>query len=155
MEKYKAKIRMRMIWMSMALSISAIAYFVLLLNQNQLPKVPDFIKGFQIGAFCGLELVLVYFVARDLGSMRNEKALRKLYIEEHDERAILIMQKTGAWGMVVCSVGLAFATVIAGFYNQMVFLSLLGATVFTALVKGFFKLYYHHKLSGRELVNEK
>lgn len=37
-------------------------------------------------------------------------------------------------------------TVIAGFFNEIVFFSLLGATVFTALVKGFFKVYYHYKL---------
>ena len=77
--------------------------------------------------------------------MRNEKALKKLYIEENDERTIMIIQKTGAMGITICIIGLAFTTVIAGFYNQIAFFSLFGATVFTALVKGFFKLYYHRK----------
>ena len=77
--------------------------------------------------------------------MRDEKTLKRLYIEENDERSIMIMQKTGAIGMTICNVGLAFAAVIAGFFNQVAFFSLFGAAVFTALVKGFFKLYYHCK----------
>jgi len=56
------------------------------------------------------------------------------------------MQKTGAMGMAICNIGLGCATVSAGFFNQIVFFSLLGATAFTSLVKGFFKLYYHNKL---------
>lgn len=63
------------------------------------------------------------------------------HIKENDECTIMIMQKTGAMGMAICNIGLGFSTVIAGFFNQIVFFSLLGATAFTALVKGFFKLY--------------
>ncbi len=78
--------------------------------------------------------------------MRDEKALKILQIEECDERTIMIMQKTGAAGFNICIMSLAFATVIAGFVNQTVFFSLLGATLFTALVKFFFIIYYHKKL---------
>lgn len=58
----------------------------------------------------------------------------------------MIMQKTGAIGMSICILGLGFATVIAGFFNEAVFFSLLGATLFAALIKGIFKIYYHKKL---------
>ena len=145
MEKFKEKIRIRTIWMVVVIICIAITYSVLLFNQDNLTEISDFIKGFQTGAFCGLQLILIYSLVRNLASMRNEKALRKLYIEENDERTIMIMQKTGAMGITICITGLAFAAVIAGFYNQIAFFSLLGATVFTALVKGFFKIYYHHK----------
>lgn len=145
MENYKEKIRIKTLWISVITTCSVIINLILLFNQNNLPKVPDFIKGFQTGAFCGVELILVFYIARNLASMRNEKALKKLYIEENDERTIMIMQKTGAMGMSICNIALALATVIAGFFNEIAFFSLLGATGLTVLIKGFFKLYYHHK----------
>lgn len=58
----------------------------------------------------------------------------------------MIMQKTGDMGMTICNIRLGCATVSAGFFNLIVFFSLLRATAFTSLVKGFFKLYYHNKL---------
>lgn len=145
MEKFKEKIRTRVLGMSLITIFSSLTYFILLFNQNNLPNRPNFVKGFQIGAFVGLELVLVYFIAKYLGSMKNDKSLKNLYIEENDERNIMIMQNTGAMGMSICNIGLAFATVIAGFFNQIAFFSLLAATVFTGLVKVLFKLYYHRK----------
>lgn len=146
MENFKVKVRNRVMFMSLITILVSITYFVLLLNRESLPEASDFIRGFQMGIFCVLELVLVFLVFKNLGSMNNEKALKNLYIEENDERKIMIMQKTGAMGMAICNIGLAFATVVAGFFSETVFFSLLGATVFTALIKGFFKLYYHRKL---------
>lgn len=146
MEKFKRKIRKRIFGMSLTIICLSITYFVLLSNKNNLPKTADFIMGFQTGVFCGLELGLVFYLVKNMVSIRDENSLKKLYIKENDERTIMIMQKTGAMGMAICNIGLGFATVIAGFFNQIVFFSLLGATAFTALVKGFFKLYYHNKL---------
>ena len=146
MEKFKEKIRLRVLWMAIITICLSISYIYLSLNSDRLPQIPDFIRGFQFGAFFGVILVLVFFLAKYLGSLRNEEALKKLYIEENDERSIMIMQKTGAFGITICIIGLAFATVIAGFFNEIVFFTLLGATVFTAFVKGGFKLYYHRKL---------
>lgn len=108
--------------------------------------MPDFAWGFQAGAIGGLELVLVFLTVWYLISMRDEKALKKLYIQENDERTLMIMQKTGAIGMTVCSIGLAFAAVIASFFDQTVFFTLLGSAVFTAVVRGALKVYYHLKL---------
>jgi len=60
MEKFKEKIRIRTLWMVVVIIFVAISFFVLLFNQDNLPEIPDFIKGFQTGAFCGLQLILKY-----------------------------------------------------------------------------------------------
>lgn len=145
MEKFKEKVNQRILRMGLILIFVSVTYFILSINQGNLPEIPDFIRGFQMGAFCGLELVLIYFLVSSLVSVRDEMKLKKLYIKENDERTIMIMQKTGAMGMEICNIGLAFATVVSGFFNEIIFFSLLGATLFTTLIKGFFKLYYHHK----------
>lgn len=145
MDKFKEKLRIRNLWMSAVVLLAAVTNFILFFNKDSVPEIPDFTRGFQTGVYLGIELLLVFFIGRNITAMRSERALKKLYISENDERTIMIMQKTGAVGINICIIGLAFAAVIAGFFNQTIFYALLGATIFTALVKGFFKLYYHHK----------
>lgn len=145
MKKFKEKIRIRALWMSAIVIGLAVSYLVLFLNQDKLPKMPSFIVSFHAGVLCGLELLLMLDIFKNVRATRDEKALKKLYIEENDERAIMIMQKTGAMGITICIIGLGVGTIISGFFNEIVFFSLLGATLFTALVKGFFKIYFHYK----------
>ncbi len=143
MEKFKDKIRKRTIVMSLVIITISIIYFVLSLYKERMPAIPDFIRGFHAGAFIGIELVLVFFVSKYIGSMRKEEALKKLYIEENDERTIMIMQKSGASGMVICMIGFAIGTIVAGFINTTVFFTLLGSLIFISLVRGSIKIYCH------------
>lgn len=71
--------------------------------------------------------------------------MKKLYIQENDERKKLIRQMTGGMGLVVCMIGIAFAALIAAYFDQTVFLTLLGALVFIEAVMLMFKLYFHWK----------
>ncbi len=143
MEKFKEKILKRTLFMSLVTILIAITYLVFSLNRDNLPSVPDFIRGFHTGSFAGVELVAVFFLAKYVGSLRKDELLKKLYIEENDERTKTIMQKSGALGMVICMEGLALATIIAGFIDVKVFFSLLGALIFISLVRGVMKIYYH------------
>jgi hypothetical protein len=56
------------------------------------------------------------------------------------------MQKTGAAGINICIIRLALATIVAGYFNELIFFTLLGATLFVALIKRLFKIYYHKNL---------
>lgn len=58
----------------------------------------------------------------------------------------MILQKTGAIGINICICGFAIATIIAGYFSDIGFFILLGSTLFVALVKGMFKIYYHRKI---------
>ncbi|MDF2589140.1 MAG: hypothetical protein K0S41_2981 [Anaerocolumna sp.] len=146
MEKYAKKVKVRSFIMSIVTLLIGITIIFLMIIQKQLPNVPDFIRGFQFGAFSGLELIMIYYIVKDIISINDEKSLRKLYIKETDERTKAIMQQTGDIGMTICMIGLAFATIVAGFFDQTVFFSLLGATIFTSTIRGVLKLYYHKKL---------
>ncbi|WP_298841344.1 hypothetical protein [Clostridium sp.] len=68
-----------------------------------------------------------------------------LYIEEHDERTKLIYDKTGVSGFRLSLVAITTTTIIAGFFNQIVFLTLLAVLFSMILVSIFLKLYYKNK----------
>ncbi len=143
MEKYKKKIQIRTILMSFVMIGLAVFYFVFPIYRKALPQIPDFIRGFHTGAFVGVELAMVFFIVRFFVSLRTEESLKKLYIQENDERSKMILQKSGALGMGICMLGMAAGTVVAGFVNTTVFFSLLSALIFISLVRGCIKIYYH------------
>ncbi len=147
MEKFKVKIQKRVLLLSTTTIFTA-AIFSLLLSGLLMdtPTVPEFIKGFNMGAFCGLELILIFFTVKYFVSMKNEESLKKLYIEENDERRKAIMEKTGAVGMLLFTILSAIGTVIAGFFDLTVFYTLMGTTVLSSLIRGACKLYYFKKL---------
>jgi hypothetical protein len=146
MEKFAKKVKSRSLIMSLVTIFIGLTIVILMIIQNKLPNLPDFIRGYQFGITTGLIVIMVYYIVKDLISLRDEKSLRKLYIEETDERNKTIMQQTGAVGMNLCIIGLAFASIVTGFFNQIVFFSLLGATIFASTIKGILILYYNKKL---------
>ena len=146
MNKFKAKIRNRTIFL-IILFVSMISiYLILFLNQDKLSSPSNDIINFHGGALSSFSILMILHIVRNLRAIRNENKLKKLYIGENDERTIIIMQKTGALGINICIIGFACATIIAGYFNKVVFSTLLGATLFVAIVKGLFKLYYRNKL---------
>lgn len=146
MNKFKAQIRNRTIFL-IILFVSMISiYLILFLNQDKLSSPSNDIINFHGGALSSFSILIILHIVRNLRAIRNENKLKKLYIGENDERSIMIMQKTGAFGINICIIGFACATIIAGYFNKVVFSTLLGATLFVTIVKGLFKLYYRNKL---------
>ncbi len=146
MEKFKAEIRKRMQYLILLFVSLLLIYMVLFLNQERLPRPSDHIISFHGGALTSLGLLLIIYIFINLRAIRDDKELRKLYIKENDERTAMILQKTGAIGINICILGFATATIIAGYYSDAVFFTLLGSTIFVSLVKGLFKIYYHNKV---------
>ena len=146
MDNFKRKIRSRTVFL-IILFVSLIAiYLILFLNQDKLLNSSNDIINFHGGVLSSFGILLILDIFRYLRAIKDDKKLRKLYIKEHDERAIMIMQKTGAAGINICIIGLGLATIVAGYFNELIFFTLLGATLFVALIKGLFKIYYHRNL---------
>lgn len=107
--------------------------------------VSEFINGFQTGIFSVAQLSLLLIIIRYIRVLKNEEKLKKLYIEENDERAIWIRDKIGGFGFLFSVVMIATATVIAGFFNIIVFCTLFAVTFFMVIVKASLKIYYKSK----------
>lgn len=108
--------------------------------------VSDMIPGFQVGVFIGFQLIMIIHIAKYRKALKTEDELKKLYIKEHDERTKLIKDKIGGVGFNFSLVAITTAAIIAGFFNQIIFFTLLSILIFMSLSKGFLKIYYKNKL---------
>lgn len=101
---------------------------------------------FATGFLIGLQLVMLYFMHKYHTAIQDEDKLKKVYIEENDERGQYIASRIGGTGINLVIAGLSLAMLIACFIDRTVFFSLLGALFFSVLVKGALKLYYNRKV---------
>ena len=147
MEMFKKELKRQQFLLFIGVFVAVSAYFLCKQYQTALFAVDDqdFILGFQSGILVALVCMLVFYLIRNQKALGNAESLKKLYIYESDERTLLIRQKSGSTGMSITIYGLIVATIIAGVFNYVVFYSLLSATLFVALVFGFFKFYYRKK----------
>ena len=148
MENFKKKL-LRQLVVLIAGTFIACGAFIFSQNfvgELQAPRnLQDFILGFQTILFAFLCCTMVFFMIRICAVINKPEDLKKLYISETDERTLFIRQKAGSTGMNIITYGLIVAAVVAGSVNYTVFLSLLGACFFVAIIRGSLKLYYRNK----------
>ncbi|RUT40519.1 hypothetical protein EJP82_24785 [Paenibacillus anaericanus] len=146
MEKYKEKVRLRVIYLTWIMLLTCLINIVLLSNRNRLPEISDFILGFQSGVFTGLLFVFIIFIVKYRKSMKSDEALKKLYIEENDERGQLIGYKVSVFTTVAMLILLALSTVVAGFFNELIFFTLLGTLGVFLIIFCAFTVYFKKTL---------
>jgi len=146
MEQFKKRLIVQQYCLAIGI-IGLIIAFIFSHNYESVPSaIGHFIEGFQAGISITLVCIFLFLSHRAFAAIRNADKLRKLYISETDERALLIRQKSGSAGMNIVMYGLTVGAFIAGNFNEIVCLTLLGACIFVGLVRGFFKLYYRAKI---------
>lgn len=148
MTEYKSVIKRRIVLLGAcctlfsAVTALAMAYGVARIGDDH---TGDFIRGVQAGVFLGLLLVMLFFVFRYSHAVRNEAALKKLFVEETDERNRFIRDKIGGMGINL-SIGLiAAASVVAGYFDRTVFFTLLGTLAAVVGVKGALEVVYRRR----------
>lgn len=101
--------------------------------------------GFISGVSCAFLILCIVSLIRGLRAVKDEKALKKAYIEETDERNIQITTAAQASSMkTFLMLGLA-AGVIAGYFNMTVSVTILACVVIHSLIGIGFKVYYCKK----------
>lgn len=100
---------------------------------------------FDIGISLGIEIVMVYFVTKDIIALNNPEKLKKLYIEENDERTKFISSKVGSSSSNAVILMLLLAGIVAGYFNFTVFVTLIAAALASSLITVGLKIYYEHK----------
>ncbi len=120
----------------------AVFLFLLWQKNNTADHVAEFINGYQVGGVCGLAVFALMGIVRYGRALRNNDYLKKLYIYETDERNRLIFEKAGSLGMNIVIFSLISAAIIAGFYNEIVALTLIVATIGVGIIRLTLKLYY-------------
>ncbi|WP_438448660.1 hypothetical protein [Gorillibacterium sp. sgz5001074] len=111
-------------------------------NRSVAGRAEDFVQGMQIGVFLGMEVVLLYTISKLRSVLKSPEALKKMYIEENDERSKLIKLKSGAAGSAITLYSLAFGAVMSGFFDYRLSITLFGVLVFVLAVYAGTTLYY-------------
>ncbi|WP_405141149.1 hypothetical protein MHI48_16670 [Paenibacillus sp. FSL H7-0942] len=146
MDKYKIKIKTRKNVLSLVAAATLLIYVGLIFYRGGLPDLPSFIKGFHTGAFIGVEVAVAFFLVRYIKASNNEAELKKQYIEENDERSVMILQRAGTLSTAIILIGMGIASVIAGFFNPLIFYTLLTCLLFVLIVFFALWMFYARKI---------
>ena len=144
MDKYRNALKIRLLFSSL---YCAAVVTVILLGMFHPGDAHgnDYISGFSLGMCCGIAFVMISFMVKIWGALRNTEKLKKLYIKETDERIRLIQSKAGSAGISVAIAGLLLGAVVAGYWNATVFFTLVASAVFISLVVLAMKVFYWTK----------
>lgn len=93
----------------------------------------SFMEGFYTGFGCALMGAGIGVIIRNLQMIKNQEKYKRAEINFLDERNRFIKSVTFSTTSSIFLVGLAFAIVVAGMFNSVVFVTLLG-TFFSLLV---------------------
>lgn len=142
MDKFKAEIQSRNKKVMLAASIIFFIYIFLSRKTGVPTASNDFATGYHLGLFIALQVGAIYFIATHNKALKSNVQLKELYIKEKDERKKLIRHKSSLIGMSLFVFILLVATIIAGFYNLIVFYTLVGVCLVVFVILISTKLYF-------------
>lgn len=90
--------------------------------------------------------MLVFWMLKYRGALKDETKLRLLYNEENDERMKLIRAKAGVPMVLILSLTLVLAGMIIAYWNETVFIVMICVALFQLLASLVVKLYYKNKI---------
>ena len=102
--------------------------------------------GYIFGATIGVFAVMLACIIRNCRAMKDEKKMKKLYVQAHDERTIQIqtLARNTAMQILLC-VGLV-ATVIAGYFSITVSITIFVCIWISSSVNLLLIGYYNKKM---------
>lgn len=145
MEKYKDRIKNRMIFEAIGTFIFLpVAVYALIRYWNidgviSGTPIKDFfggvLNGLRGGVIVGFVLYLIVTFIKNMLAIRNEEKLKKLYVEENDERALAISEHSSQVTFNITVYIILIACVITGLYSAVISLTLLAVWIFIVLIR--------------------
>lgn len=144
MEKFKKRLRCEIV-------TGAVFLFLLVLAQvlvwSVLPESPNGVsKSFTSGFLTGISAVCIMYMVKNASTLKDDEKLKKLYIEENDERMNSIRSVASKLSFKVTLIGLSIAMLIAINLDKSIGYALLGALLFCIAVNLVTLLYYKRKM---------
>ena len=137
-EVLKKRERLYKSYISLALIFWGIGNFLL----KDQARINDSALGFVNGLILGVEIICVFWVFRIRKALKDDKILRRLYIDEHDERKKFIKLKAGSNLIGKIALGIFVISVLASYFNMVVFYTIVITGSFLILVSLLLKLYW-------------
>ena len=127
-----------------------ILFCLVIILINQLGTVLTYTEclaySFQRGFSAAGILVLVIWMIKYRAALKDEAKLRLLYNQENDERMSAIRAKAGIPMVLILSLVLVLGGMVIGYWNETIFVVLVGVALFQLLVSLGVKLYYKVKM---------
>lgn len=143
MEAFKKKLKTQQLLSTMVLTSSLAIYFLLRFLTKD---VSDFAQGLTTGFWIAIEVLALVNTVRLLVTLRSEEEIRKLYIQEHDERNCAIQKETAQKSGVISVIVLGMAVLVTGFFDIKVSITLFAVLSVDALITIAVNLYYRKKM---------
>lgn len=137
-EVLKKRERLYKSYISFALIFWGIGNFLL----KDQARLNDSALGFINGLTLGIEIICVFWVYKIRKALKDDKMLRELYIDEHDERKNFIKLKSGSNLIGKIALGIFVASILASYFNMVVFYTLVITGIFLILVSLSLKIYW-------------
>jgi len=116
--------------------------------QLETESASDYVSGFQLGLLIVLVIYFLNNVVKYNKALKEEKLLKQIYYKEHDERMNYINQKVGESSMWITTVILTIVTVVTGYFNFIVFCTMIAVILLQGMIQILLKWYYTHSTSG-------
>ena len=155
MENYKDKLKIQNISFTICAVILALFIIFLLISNSGLIPAPettvgddrwdDLWNGFTIGAATSILGFMILGLIRNTKALKSEKALKKLYVNAHDERTIQVWTSARAAAYQICLMLGIVAAVVSGYFSMTVSITIMACVVAASLLGLAFKLYYNNK----------
>lgn len=127
MKEFKKTVKRRIALFS-GLTLAALVlgvYNVFFMNASENVTMTDgVISGFQSGLILGIGLIAVFQIFKLTRAINDETKLKLLYNQEHDERLKTIRSRAGMPMLMITSVLMLIAAIVAGYFNIVVFYTL-------------------------------
>ncbi|MFW6248157.1 MAG: hypothetical protein ACOC4J_00135 [Bacteroidota bacterium] len=145
MENYKKVLKNRILMMSLAIIAAAVLLTFSSVILTDYSQGETFSEGMMAGFRNGLLVAMIFLFSAHIFKystiMKDEKKLKLAYNKEHDERRQQIKLKAGGNLVIINSVILIFAGIVGGYFNLVIFYSVIGCAIFQLLISALIKLY--------------
>ena len=103
-------------------------------------------RGIVTGMSVGILIVMIAFLIRNILALKDEKKLKKLYVETYDEREIQIWTAARSTAMQLFLMVGVVAAIVAGYFSMTVSITIIVCMFLQSMTGLFCMLYYRIKL---------
>ncbi len=110
-------------------------------------RLNSYVSGFQVGIYITLMVLYLTKFAKYRRALKDEALLKQLYYKENDERIVYVNQQVGKSAMSINTVILLFAALVAGYFNIVVFVTILVVVVAENILQFILQKYHMSRVS--------
>ena len=103
-------------------------------------------RGMTMGMSAGIMIVLIVFLVRNILALKDEKRLKKLYVEANDEREIQIWTAARSTAMQIFLMFGVVAAIVAGYFSMTVSITIIACMFIQSMIGMGCSMYYRMKL---------